>query len=126
MNKKSNATLLGYLIAAGFELATGVVVLMFTAYVVVDIWSWWMVPAGLPALPFWVAVGLDFILSLFRGPYHGDGSSKAKIEAISETCSGDFDYVLSVGKLTLARRIGVAAWVLITWGAAAAMHQWLE
>lgn len=120
-----NVSALSLLLITPIEIALGIPVLLFSAYVMVEIWGWWGVPAGFPVLPFWTAVALDFLYALVRGNVR-DIIGTAEFGAIYEEADGDFEFLLSSMWWMIKRRSGSAFYVLITWATAFFLHRAVE
>ena len=39
----------------------------FSGFVILKLWTWFMVPLGLPAIAFYHAIGLDMLFAAFKG-----------------------------------------------------------
>jgi len=120
-----NVGVAALLLSSAISITVGIPVMLFAAYVMVEIWGWWGVRYGFPPLPFWTAVAIDFIAALVRGPtrdlvHHAEG------EAIYEEAAGDIEFLVSSTWWMLKLRGGVFAFILITWGVAFFMHRVLE
>lgn len=124
--EETKLTLLGVLVAQFIMIFFGVMNLLFTAHVVVDIWSWWMVPVGLPRLWFWTAVGADLIFALFYGMKPTPDRERAEIQEIENATNSDAGYVMRLGWWSFKKNFLYAFWALTTWGIAAALHKWVE
>lgn len=99
--------------------------LLLTAYVMVEVWGWWAVPVGLPPLPFWLAVTIDFIYALIRGP-RPNLTHTAELDAIHENAESGGEYFM-MGSWWAAKITGNhIIHVLGLWAMAFVMHMWLQ
>lgn len=81
------------LIFLGIPLGIGSSV--YAGFVIVKLWTWFMIPLGLPAITLFHAIGLDVLLMAFKGmgnPKVDDDEtdSDKKIRNAWATCAGGY------------------------------------
>ena len=54
----------------------------FSGLVILKLWTWFMVPLGLPAIALYHAIGLDMLFAAFKGIQHGKPSEETDREKL--------------------------------------------
>src|SRR5215469_16352620 len=92
MLQKITTIVLG-IVAGTFALAFGLVLSLYTAFVLMNLWDWFVAPTcNLSPISFWMMFGLTLVFRLFRNLGSGESGKLRrlqKIEAMVDACVPD-------------------------------------
>jgi len=75
----------------------GIVVSMFRALALTILWKWFVVPFGVPALSFWIALGILYTYNLIDGPTWADLEDHTAEDGLKMCLACIIQVIISLG-----------------------------